>query len=57
MYSIVLGTTFLGMNKLFVVDSLKALCLAEDLPECIQANSHNVAVNWSMPSKDVYASG
>ena len=56
MYSIVLGTTFLGMNKLFVVDSLKALCLAEDLPECIQANSHNVAVNWSMPSKDVYAS-
>lgn len=56
MYSIVLGTTFLGMNELFVVDHLKALCLTEDLPEAIRVKSHNVVVNWNMPAKDVYAS-
>ena len=56
MYSIVLGTTFLGTNNLFVVDQLKALCLTEDLPEAIKINSHSINVNWRTPAKDVYAS-
>jgi hypothetical protein len=55
MYSVLMGTTFLGMNRVFVVDHLKGIFLAEDLPEDFRAQSHRVEVNWKTPALDVYA--
>jgi hypothetical protein len=56
MYSVVLGTAFLSMNGIFVVDQLKGLFLAEDFPEALKVSSHRIKVNWNLPAKDVYAS-
>ena len=55
MYSVLLGTTFLGMNGLFVVDQLKGLFLTEDFPEHLQVKGHRIGVTWTAPAKDVYA--
>ena len=56
MYSVVLGTTFLGTNRVFVADSLGMLFLAEDLPDGIRAKGQQIKVNWERPVKDVFAS-
>ncbi len=55
MYSVLFGTTFLGMNGLFVVDQLKGLFLTEDFPEHLQVKGHQIGVTWTAPAKDVYA--
>jgi len=55
MYSVLMGTTFLGMNRVFVVDHLKGIFLAEDLPDDFRAQGHRVEVNWKTSALDVYA--
>ena len=56
MYSVVLGTAFLSMNGIFVVDQLEGIFLAEEFPEALKVSSHRIKVNWDLPAKDVYAS-
>jgi len=54
MYSVLLGTNFIGPNGLFVVQATKTLHLASDLPDGFELKGTQVNLNWGEVIGDCY---